>query len=112
MIRTITSIARRLKLNARNMGLNRQGVQRIVNEMRDERLLDLQPNPHHRRAHLVVLTKRGKEAFEAATRLQTPWANALAKGIGVKELADTHKVIAELCGRLEQGLNDDGDERE
>src|SRR6266550_827785 len=60
---------------ARNMGLNRQGVQRIVNEMRDDGLLELQPKPHHRRAHLVVPTRRGKEAFEAATRLQTPWAN-------------------------------------
>src|SRR5436305_7271031 len=63
---------------ARNMGLNRQGVQRIVNEMRDEGLLELQPNPHHRRAHLVVPTKRGEAAFAAASRLQIPWANELA----------------------------------
>jgi DNA-binding MarR family transcriptional regulator len=96
---------------ARSMGLNRQGVQRIVNEMRDEGLLELHPNPHHRRAHLVVLTKRGKDVFEAATRLQIPWANALAKGLGPKELAATHRLIAALCERLEQCLNDDGDQR-
>ena len=96
---------------ARNMGLNRQGVQRIVNEMRDEGLLELQPNPHHRRAHLVVLTKRGKEAFEAAARLQAPWVNALAKDVSVKEIMSTHRVIAALSERLEKGLNDDGDER-
>lgn len=87
---------------ARNMGLNRQGVQRIVNEMRDEGLLELQPNPHHRRAHLVVLTKWGKEAFEAAARLQAPWVNALAKDVSVKELMSTHRVIAALSERLEQ----------
>ena len=87
---------------ARNMGLNRQGVQRIVNEMRDEGLLELQPNPHHRRAHLVVLTKRGKEAFEAAARLQAPWVNALAKDVSVKEIMSTHRVIAALSERLEQ----------
>jgi DNA-binding MarR family transcriptional regulator len=92
---------------ARNMGLNRQGVQRIVNEMRDDGLLELQPNPHHRRAHLVVLTKRGKETYEAAARRQVPWANALAKGFGAKKLAATHQIIAALCDRLEQGLNDD-----
>ena len=96
---------------ARSMGLNRQGVQRIVNEMRDEGLLELQPNPHHRRAHLVVLTKRGREAFEAAARLQAPWVNALAKGNGAKEIAASHKVIAALCERLEQGLKEDADER-
>lgn len=87
---------------ARNIGLNRQGVQRIVNEMRDEGLLELQPNPHHRRAHLVVLTKRGKEAFEAAARLQAPWVNALAKDVSVKEIMSTHRVIAALSERLEQ----------
>ena len=92
---------------ARDMGLNRQGVQRIVNEMRDDGLLEIQPNPHHRRAHLVVLTKRGKEAFEAATRLQVPWVNGLAEGVSLKDIATTQKVVAELCERLEAGLNDD-----
>ena len=92
---------------ARNMGLNRQGVQRIVNEMRDDGLLEMEPNPHHRRAHLVVLTKRGKEAFEAATKLQVPWVNGLAEGIGLKELATTQRVVAELCERLELGLSGD-----
>jgi DNA-binding MarR family transcriptional regulator len=92
---------------ARNMGLNRQGVQRIVNEMRDDGLLEIEPNPHHRRAHLVVLTKRGKEAFEAATRLQVPWVNGLAEGVSVKDLAITQRVAAELCERLELGLNED-----
>ena len=96
---------------ARNMGLNRQGVQRIVNEMRDEGLLELQPNPHHRRAHLVVLTKRGKETFEAATKLQVPWVNTLADGVSLKDLATTQRVVAELCERLEAGLNEDADER-
>jgi len=96
---------------ARDMGLNRQGVQRIVNEMRDEGLLEIEPNPHHRRAHLVVLTKRGKEAFEAATKLQVPWVNGLAKDIGLKDLAITQRVVAELCERLELGLKDDADER-
>jgi DNA-binding MarR family transcriptional regulator len=61
----------------------------------------LQPNPHHRRAHLVVLTKRGKGVFEAAIRLQTPWANDLARGFGVKELAATHAIVAALCERLD-----------
>jgi DNA-binding MarR family transcriptional regulator len=95
---------------ARNMGLNRQGVQRIVNEMRDDGLLEIQPNPHHRRAHLVVLTKRGKDAFEAATRLQVPWVNGLAEGVSLKNIATMQKVVAELCERLEAGLNGDAEE--
>jgi DNA-binding MarR family transcriptional regulator len=95
---------------ARNMGLNRQGIQRIVNEMRDDGLLEIEPNPHHRRAHLVVLTKRGKEAFEAATRLQVPWVNGLAEGVSLRDLAIAQKVVAALSERLELGLSGDADE--
>jgi DNA-binding MarR family transcriptional regulator len=89
---------------ARSMGLNRQGVQRIVNEMRQDGLVELRPNPHHRRAHLVALTKRGEDAFASAGRLQAPWANALAGGIGPEEFTKTRRLLAALCERLDQEL--------
>src|SRR5262245_10905778 len=86
---------------ARSMGLNRQGVQRIVNEMRDDGLIELRPNPNHRRAHLVALTRRGQDAFSAATKLQAPWANALAKGIMPNELAAASRTLKTLNERLD-----------
>jgi DNA-binding MarR family transcriptional regulator len=95
---------------ARNMGLNRQGVQRIVNEMREDGLVELRPNPHHRRAHLVALTKRGEEAFASASRLQAPWANALAKGIGAEELAKTRGLLSTLSERLDHELGKSRDD--
>ena len=87
---------------ARNMGLNRQGVQRLVNEMRDDGLVELRPNPHHRRAHLVVLTRDGQDAFAAATALQVPWANALAKGIASEDLVAAGQALKLLSERLEK----------
>jgi DNA-binding MarR family transcriptional regulator len=89
---------------ARSMGLNRQGVQRLVNEMSADGLVELRPNPHHRRAHLVVLTKRGREAYEAAARLQAPWVTALAKGFGSGEIAAALRVASTLRLRLEEDL--------
>ncbi|KRR15106.1 MarR family transcriptional regulator [Bradyrhizobium jicamae] len=86
---------------ARSMGLNRQGVQRIINEMRDDGLVELRPNPNHRRAHLVALTRRGQDAFSAATSLQAPWANALAKGITPNELAAASRTLKMLNERLD-----------
>jgi len=38
---------------ARDLGANRQNVQRIVNDLARDGLVALQPNPHHRRAQLV-----------------------------------------------------------
>jgi DNA-binding MarR family transcriptional regulator len=41
---------------ARDLGGNRQNVQRIVNDLAKEGIVAFEPNPHHKRAHLVVLT--------------------------------------------------------
>src|SRR6202011_1772231 len=66
---------------ARDLGANRQNVQRIINDLRKEGLVAFAPNPHHRRAQLVILTGKGKRAFEAAMDLQAPWVNKLADGL-------------------------------
>lgn len=96
---------------ARSMGLNRQGVQRIVNELAAERYVTLAPNPHHRRASLVVLTAKGRTAFAAADRLQTPWVNALAKGIGAEDIAAAKRTVAALRRRLEEAGSEGGTDK-
>jgi DNA-binding MarR family transcriptional regulator len=86
---------------ARNLGANRQNVQRIVNDLEGEGLAAFAPNPHHRRAQLVVLTDKGRRAFDAAMRLQTPWINGLAEGLAVKDIQTVHRVIVALREKLE-----------
>ena len=86
---------------ARNMGLTRQAVQRIVNELVAEGTLALAPNPHHRRAQLVVLTDRGAKLYKAADARQAPWADALADGIAPRALASTLAMLRALRERLE-----------
>jgi DNA-binding MarR family transcriptional regulator len=87
---------------ARNMGLTRQSVQRVVNEMVGEGMLRLLDNPHHRRAKLVTMTDKGRKAFEAALELQEPWVKALSAGIGAERINEACKVLRTLRGRLEQ----------
>jgi len=89
---------------ARSMGLNRQGVQRIVNELHEDGIVEFALNPHHRRAHLVVLTKRGKSAFDQADRLQRPWVNELAEGFSMKDIEIARRVFATLRERLERQI--------
>jgi len=92
---------------ARDMGANRQNVQRIVNDLEREGLVRFEPNPHHRRAQLVVLTDKGSEVFDAAMALQTPWANALAEGLAVEDLQTAHRVTKALRLKLEGASVDD-----
>jgi DNA-binding MarR family transcriptional regulator len=86
---------------ARDLGGNRQNVQRIVNDLQKMGLVTLEVNPHHRRASLVVLTEKGRRTYDEASRLQAPWANGLSDGLAIKEIDTTRRLIAELRKRLE-----------
>ena len=86
---------------ARDMGGNRQNVQRIVNDLRKAGLVTLEVNPHHRRASLVVLTDKGRRTFDEAMRVQAPWANLLSEDLAIKDIDTTRRVVAELRKKLE-----------
>jgi|SRR6267154_5117657 DNA-binding MarR family transcriptional regulator len=86
---------------ARDLGANRQNVQRIINDLHEEGLVAFETNPHHRRAQLVILTEKGRQAFDAAMRLQAPWINDLADGLLIKDIKTVHQVITALRGKLE-----------
>jgi DNA-binding MarR family transcriptional regulator len=86
---------------ARDLGGNRQNVQRIINDLHKDGLVAFAANPHHRRAQLVVLTGKGKRAFDAAMDLQAPWVNGLSEGLAVKDIDTVHRVITALRRKLE-----------
>lgn len=94
---------------ARDLGANRQNVQRIVNDLHSEGLVAFEANPHHRRAQLVVLTDKGKRTFDTAMELQAPWVNGLSEGLSVKDLQTVHRVVAALRKKLES--KDEPEER-
>ena len=91
---------------ARNMGLTRQAVQRVVNELEAEGFLTFAPNPHHQRAKLVVLGKSGAKAFQAAAKRQAPWANQLARRIPARDIRAALGVVREITARLESTARD------
>ena len=52
------------------MGLTRQAVQRLANDMERDGLLRFAANPNHQRAKHVVMTPRGEAAYAAAMKRQ------------------------------------------
>ena len=85
----------------RNMGLTRQAVQRSVDEMRNDGLVRLDPNPHHRRAMLVTMTELGSSAYRAASERQERWADLLAAGLSPEDIEAASFLMRELQRRLE-----------
>jgi DNA-binding MarR family transcriptional regulator len=86
---------------ARNMGLTRQAVQRSVDEMRNDGLVRLDPNPHHRRAMLVTMTELGSSAYRAASERQERWADVLAAGLSPEDIEAASRLMRQLQRRLE-----------
>jgi DNA-binding MarR family transcriptional regulator len=88
---------------ARRMGLVRQGVQRLADELAAEGLLRFAPNPHHKRAKLLLLTEKGRAAYAEASRLQILWANELAEGLPPSGLRDAAAAMGRIRARWERG---------
>ena len=71
---------------ARAMGQTRQAVQRLVNEMIEDGLLELLNNPKHQRAKLLSLTNKGQNTFSKVMEKQIPWVNSIAQDIRKEDL--------------------------
>jgi DNA-binding MarR family transcriptional regulator len=85
---------------ARNMGLTRQAVQRVVDEMRAEGFLRFEPNPHHRRASLVTMTEQGMVTYRAASERQERWAETLVADLPLEAVEAAGGLLRELQRRL------------
>lgn len=96
---------------ARDLGANRQNVQRIVNDLVKEGLVRFKANPHHRRARLVVLTEKGEQAYAEAIRAYDPAVNAMAEELSPDELASAVRVLRVVRDKLAIA-NSGGDDAE
>jgi DNA-binding MarR family transcriptional regulator len=70
----------------RVMGMTRQGVQRVVDDLERAGLVRRVSNPAHKRARPVAMTESGLAAYRAITSRQVPWANQCARGLGAAPL--------------------------
>ena len=86
---------------ARSMGLARQNVQRIADALEKEGIVEYAPNPDHKRAKLVCLTRRGRRAMKKLGEIQVLWANEVASCSNANEIRAATDVLRKLRLRLE-----------
>ncbi len=90
---------------ARNMGLTRQAVQRIVDVLAERGLVEFQSNPHHQRAKLVVLTAAGLSAVTGAENVVAPLDQAIADRIGSERLHAAIATLGEMIAVISERLD-------
>ncbi len=96
---------------ARLMGLTRQTVQRLVDELENLDVVNRTDHPQHGRARLVELTASGAELYEELRRRQAPWANGVAEGFSASEITTALNVLRALRERLEKPRNEERNAR-
>lgn len=90
---TVAEIARRL-------GNARQSVQRLADIAVESGAAQWQPNPTHKRSHLLALTPSGKAALEELWPRQHKWANAVGGNIGRGDLICLSRYVEEFLTAL------------
>lgn len=93
---------------ARRMGLQRQSVQRTADALADAGFIEYVPNPNHRRAKLVVLTKAGDKALQTLDTLRDQWAEGIKDELELGRLIEATKTITRLRALLERDNNGKG----
>lgn len=81
---------------ARNMGLARQSVQRVVDLLEERGMVRYQANPHHRRAKLAVLTAVGRTALDAAEAAEEPLNRAVLEQVGAERIGIALDVLTAM----------------
>ena len=84
---------------ARQMGLSRQAVQRVVNDLKRLEMVLLKKNPADKRAPLVSISKRGAQVMTKVNAAQIQWVNNLAQGISKRDLVGAYRVLEKIRKR-------------
>jgi DNA-binding MarR family transcriptional regulator len=90
--------ARTVPQIARTLGLSRQAVQRVADDLAARKLAAWIDNPDHKRARLLKLTAPGRAGYGEALRRQQLWAQQLSEGLTPAWLAVATELLA-LMGR-------------
>lgn len=91
---------------ARNMGLSRQAVQRLTNEMIASDLLISVDNPNHRRARLLRLTQGGQKTFATALGRWQRFVQDIEELVGINQLNCAIESLRQIRQYLELQVSD------
>ena len=86
---------------ARIMGQTRQSVQRLVDIMYKDGILDCLDNPNHKRAKHVILSTKGNEVYAKLDEMWNPWASQHSSHINKEDLETTLATLKKIASLFE-----------
>jgi len=85
----------------RNIGQSRQSVQRLVDIMIKDELIQLADNPNHKRAKYIELTQKAKETYAQLDKKEMLWAKQRSSEFTLVELETTLNALQKIANTME-----------
>lgn len=85
---------------ARELGLARQGVQRVADLLESKGLIEYLQNPNHRRAKLARVTDKGGDLLRRLQQRQSRWARRAAGDLNIEQVRAATELVRFVGQRL------------
>lgn len=85
---------------ARDAGMTKQAMAELVRHLEQHGYVERRPDPDDRRAALVVLTKRGREARDRASAVLDEILGRWHEALGARRLADLRRSLTMLVDAI------------
>jgi DNA-binding MarR family transcriptional regulator len=93
----------------RLMGLSKQAVQQLIDELVVDGVVEREADPADKRGKLIVLTQAGLAALHDANRVKRQIMQDYGKLLGARKLSDLTALLTELDQLVAPQLADGGD---
>lgn len=85
---------------ARRLGVSRQAVQRVADDLVDEGSVRFVENPAHRRSPLLELTRSGRSALARIETAASAWRASAAAGLSASEIERARRLLRAVLARV------------
>ena len=92
---------------ARGLGLARQSVQRVANDLEGEGLVHFQPVEGDRRTFHVKITEKGASVLKSIYERNALWSEAMLRRLGADDFEATISLLRKIGGQIEEELENE-----
>lgn len=102
LLSVVSDSPRSVAQAARRLGITRQGVQRVANDLVREDLAEFRFNPDHRSSPLLSLTPAGQETLRRITTRAAQFHEMLTAGIPPNDIIAARALLRRLMDQMRQ----------